>query len=312
MANNRPFTYYTGPTAAGTTKLGDITIGQPTSGFLSTESDWWAGPDESLGYVVCLVDTINKRNTPIGIQSNIGFKRSTALTEASFIQLANSIALQTFNTGNEAANWLTSNGYWTTWTVTDIIRSSLGSTAQGLYDGATEGNFISVTSTDYNNVISALSATINGTTESEFSGGSGTPWGGLLGMINPTQSPLSSSSYIVGFSHIPNSSGTHGIFVSTTGVTGTYNRVGNAVTGGSSQTRIYWIRKSPSSTIGDTGYVSILSTVSFTAKGPSINPTYYKGGVNGSTTSFGSPFSTWSSNNAFPAFQYITTTNRQW
>jgi hypothetical protein len=132
-------------------------------------------------------------------------------------------------------------------------------------------------------------------------------------MVNPTQSPLSSSSYIIGFSHIPNSVGTHAIFVSTTGVTGTYNRVGNAVTGGSSQTRTYWIRKAPSSTIGATGHVSILSTVSLITKGPAINPTYYRPSLNISTTSFGPfGFNTWSSNNAFPAFQYITTNNRQW
>jgi hypothetical protein len=193
-----------------------------------------------------------------------------------------------------------------------MIRSSLGSTAQGLYDSANDGNFISVNSTDYNNVITALSATINGTTESQFSGSNGSLWGAPFGMVNPTQSPLSPSSYILGFSHIPSNTGTHGIFVSTTGLTGTYNRIGNAVTGGGGQNRLYWIRKAPPLTIGSTAHAAILSTTSFVTKGPSINPTYYKGGVDGSTTSFGSPFSTWTSPNAFPAFQYITTTNRQW
>lgn len=112
MAQNRPFSYYTGPTASGSTKVGNIMIGEPTAGFTSVNTDWWGGADESLGYVVCLV---GPRSTPIGVTANIGFKRSTNLTEESFIQLVNSISESTFYSGFEARDWLTANGYWTSY-----------------------------------------------------------------------------------------------------------------------------------------------------------------------------------------------------
>jgi hypothetical protein len=312
MANNRPFSYFTGPTAIGTTKVGDITVGKPTSGFNSINVDWWGGPDEDLGYVVCLVDTINKRNSPIGILSNIGFKRSTELTEESFIQLANSIAGQSFVSGNSANEWLNQNGYWTSWIPLDFIREALSPSGKTAYDEATDGNFISVNSIDYFNVITSINGTINGTSEVDFAGPFGTSWGAPFGMVNSTQTPLNSGNYVVAFSHIPQSNGIHGIFFSTSGITGTYNRIGDTVSGGSNSSRLYWVRKSPPTSVGSTSHISIYSNVTFRTKGPNINPTYYKTDLSGSPTSFGSPFSIWNSDASFPAFQYITTTNRQW
>ena len=46
----------------------------------------------------------------------IGFLRSTAKTDPSFLSLCNVIAKQTFATTLAATNWLTSNGYWTSYT----------------------------------------------------------------------------------------------------------------------------------------------------------------------------------------------------
>jgi len=45
----------------------------------------------------------------------VGFNRSTSLTEASFIEVANSISGQVFISGNAASTWLTANGYWNNW-----------------------------------------------------------------------------------------------------------------------------------------------------------------------------------------------------
>jgi hypothetical protein len=45
----------------------------------------------------------------------VGFNRSTSLTEASFIEVANSISGQVFISGNAASTWLTDNGYWNNW-----------------------------------------------------------------------------------------------------------------------------------------------------------------------------------------------------
>jgi hypothetical protein len=49
------------------------------------------------------------------VTASLGFKRSTSLTEASFIEVANSISGQDFASGNAASTWLTDNGYWNNW-----------------------------------------------------------------------------------------------------------------------------------------------------------------------------------------------------
>jgi len=53
MSLSRPFAYNTGALIAGTGQVGDIAIGWPTDGFESTGLEWWNGPDEELGYVIC-------------------------------------------------------------------------------------------------------------------------------------------------------------------------------------------------------------------------------------------------------------------
>jgi hypothetical protein len=53
MATSRPFAFNEGSPIPGTQQIGDISIGIPTAGFASTGLEWWNGPDEDLGYVVC-------------------------------------------------------------------------------------------------------------------------------------------------------------------------------------------------------------------------------------------------------------------
>jgi hypothetical protein len=50
MATARPFSYNTGPPISGTTQVGNLAVGYPTTGF--TGMEWWNGPDEDLGYVI--------------------------------------------------------------------------------------------------------------------------------------------------------------------------------------------------------------------------------------------------------------------
>jgi hypothetical protein len=52
MATSRPFAYNTGVGITGTTQVGNLAIGYPTSGFEGTGLEWWTGPDEDLGYVI--------------------------------------------------------------------------------------------------------------------------------------------------------------------------------------------------------------------------------------------------------------------
>jgi hypothetical protein len=49
------------------------------------------------------------------ITASIGFKKSSALTELSFIDLANKISGLSFSTGDNADDWLKNNGYWSSW-----------------------------------------------------------------------------------------------------------------------------------------------------------------------------------------------------
>lgn len=120
MATARPFAYNTGSTISGTEQVGDLAIGFPTNGFASTGLKWWNGPDEDLGYVIA-------HPTPSGTQPNqflipayLGFWRSDLKTQESFIDLAETISInnndpQTFTGGTEAKEWLTNNGYWSSY-----------------------------------------------------------------------------------------------------------------------------------------------------------------------------------------------------
>ena len=65
MATARPFAYNTGAPIAGTTQVGDLAVGAPTSGFESTGLEWWNGPDEELGYVIAQSVPSDTQPTPV-------------------------------------------------------------------------------------------------------------------------------------------------------------------------------------------------------------------------------------------------------
>jgi hypothetical protein len=112
MPTSRPFAYNTGAAISGTTQVGNIAVGTPTSGFTGTPK-WWNGPDEELGYVIAIPVSANTQPTPVsGVTASVGFNRSTALTDSSFIEIANLITGQSFSTASQASTFLTSNGYW--------------------------------------------------------------------------------------------------------------------------------------------------------------------------------------------------------
>lgn len=66
MATARPFAYNSGGLIPGTEQIGNIAVGYPTNGFGSTGLDWWNGPDEETGYVVCgtLVSSVQPTQVP--------------------------------------------------------------------------------------------------------------------------------------------------------------------------------------------------------------------------------------------------------
>ena len=115
MPTSRPFAYNTGSAIAGTQQFGSVAVGTPTSGVTGNPR-WWNGPDEELGYVIAQSVPENTQPAPDGSTASIGFFRSTALTESSFIQIAQRVSVnQTFATGNDAYLWLTGNSYWSSW-----------------------------------------------------------------------------------------------------------------------------------------------------------------------------------------------------
>ena len=119
MATTRHFSYNIGATVTGTEKLGNLTIGTPTVGFSSSGvTGWRRGPDEDLGYIIAYPSTV-PRTAGAGSESlsgtNIGYQRSDAKTDSSFLLLANSIGATSFSTALDAKIWLNTNNYWTSW-----------------------------------------------------------------------------------------------------------------------------------------------------------------------------------------------------
>ena len=120
MATARPFAYNTGAGITGTVQFGYLAVGTPTAGFASTGLPWWNGPDEDLGYVIAQSVPGNTQPTPVsGVLASVGFFRSGALTDPSFISIANYVAGPSgggpFASGSAAKTWLNSNGYWTSY-----------------------------------------------------------------------------------------------------------------------------------------------------------------------------------------------------
>jgi hypothetical protein len=118
MATARPFSYNPSQTLiSGTTQIGDLCVGVPITGFTNSPQ-FWNGPDEGLGYVIAIPVSGNTQPTPIeGVFASVGFFRSDDLTDISFINLVNDVFNQNFITATEANEWLTNNGYWSSYDV---------------------------------------------------------------------------------------------------------------------------------------------------------------------------------------------------
>jgi hypothetical protein len=114
MATSRPFAYNTGSTISGTTQIGSLAVGTPSSGFTGNPR-WWNGPDEDLGYVICRPNTSGNQPNPDNVPAYIRFSRSKLKTDQSFINLVNSVFNQTFTGTTQCSSYLTTNGYWTSW-----------------------------------------------------------------------------------------------------------------------------------------------------------------------------------------------------
>ncbi len=155
MPTSRPFAYNSGSQVSGTDQLGQIAIGL-TSSFNSGLGglEWYNGPDEDLGYVICKTSSQRTWGNNAGNTSNttIGFWRSPSKTENSFTSMVNSIFSQTFSTGDLAKTYLNNAGYWTSFS------ASLDTDAQAFITAAniTDSNQQSAINTLVVNLKSAL------------------------------------------------------------------------------------------------------------------------------------------------------------
>jgi hypothetical protein len=113
----RLFTYNSGATPSGATQYGNIAV----SSSVIDGYTWWAGPDESLGYVIAHQDTNRNVRTERAhgatiSTDSVGFWRSPNRTDSSYLTMYNSLFTKnTYTNAYDAATWLNSNGYWTSW-----------------------------------------------------------------------------------------------------------------------------------------------------------------------------------------------------
>ena len=114
MATNRPFARNLGSSIAGTEQVGNLAIGDPTSGFNETGLTWYGSPDEDWGYVIAKDNPSGQLAADL-TTAYLGFWRSTALTDSSFIELGNDLLNSNHATANEVKTALNTAGYWTSY-----------------------------------------------------------------------------------------------------------------------------------------------------------------------------------------------------
>jgi uncharacterized delta-60 repeat protein len=119
------------PSISGTTQVGSLAVGVTQQEYSAMPGGvtWWMGPDEDLGYVIGVSNSVVTHPTPIsGVTANLGFFRSTGLTDSSFINLTNTVFNQSFSSATEASIWLTNNGYWNSY-ITPVLYLDAGNPA---------------------------------------------------------------------------------------------------------------------------------------------------------------------------------------
>jgi hypothetical protein len=135
MSTARPFSYNTGSTITGTIQVGNLAVGYPTAGFVSTGLEWWNGPDEDLGYVIAQSVPDDSQPTPVsGQTASVGFFRTNGFDDNEFINYANLLLNENYNNAFDASTGLTSNGFWTSWV--SSVRLYLDASNPSSYSGA--------------------------------------------------------------------------------------------------------------------------------------------------------------------------------
>ena len=124
MPISRAFAYNVGESVLGLTQVGNLAISGTDFVGLTTSLSWVNGPDESLGYVIAYESSA--QSAPGGNTARVQFWRSSTQSDATFISLSQYISNrhgspQTFTSATQASSWLTTNGYWNSYTVASTL-----------------------------------------------------------------------------------------------------------------------------------------------------------------------------------------------
>ncbi len=120
MATSRAFAYNSGTAIPGLNQVGNISISETNFAGLTTSLEWFAGPDEELGYVIASQNALGDTTVPDGRTASVQFWRSATSSRESFISIANYVSNkhgspQNFVFATQATAWLNTNGYWTSY-----------------------------------------------------------------------------------------------------------------------------------------------------------------------------------------------------
>jgi len=124
---------------SGTQQVGNLAVGTSSQDYSRKPGGvvWWMSPDHSVGYVIAAPNSGQPNGT--ADSGTVRFWRSKAVSDASFLALANKISKK-FGGGiladtTSAYSWLNTNGYWTTFTnPTTTTTTTAAPSAEFIYD----------------------------------------------------------------------------------------------------------------------------------------------------------------------------------
>ena len=138
---SRLYAYNSGAPVSGASQSGSLAISNDSRGGGSVQ--WYNGPNEDLGYVIGYTDTTGTRKVGgVTVGNAVGFMRTSAKTDVEFLSLANFLTSQGFMTASVAANWLNTNGYYTSYSVSSDLGTLTNPavSAQAIYNSGQTTN----------------------------------------------------------------------------------------------------------------------------------------------------------------------------
>lgn len=177
MATSRHFAFNPSPvTPTGATQFGNVCVA--TTGWVLDTGGlkWWNGPNEDNGYIICHIESTPKTAASFSeviSGTSVGFWRSVAKTESSFLELVERRTGQIFGTGSDARNWLHSNGYFTSYSVFSIVSGTknpvLGNGGQSPFPASSWTSIRNASEDDTSTQVNLqFNITFNGTTYNSF------------------------------------------------------------------------------------------------------------------------------------------------